>query len=151
MTRFELLYLLTTLLSVVVATVALLRTRRLDRITAELAAKQLELLNRADRERNQATLVAELVREGQQKFAFYISNPGDAMAHDVNFELLDCEASPLVKGDYEQKIPAPSIAPGGRIRLVAALHLSSPLTYQARVSWRNPDQTTASQEFFLAV
>ncbi len=158
MTTFELLYLLTTLLTVFIATVALVRTRRiqegqarLDRITSELAAKQLEFLKRAEREQAQASVVAELVKEGRTDFAFYVSNAGPVMAYEVNFELLECADSPLVKGDYDRKIPAPSIAPGSRVRLIAALHMGSPLTYRARVSWKNPDQSTMSEEFFLSV
>jgi hypothetical protein len=143
MTTFELLCLLTTVLAVVISVTALVRTRRTDKVVADLAAKQLASLDRAER----ARVVADLVREGPHDWAFHILNRSDVIAREVNFELLDCPASPLVQNDYKQKIPASALAPGGRIRLVAGVHMGSPTTYRARVAWMNPDSTTDSQEY----
>lgn len=162
---FELLSSITAVVMLVLTTLAVIRDRRIDerqqriekeqarlnKVQEELAAKQLEQLSRLERERNQATVVPEIVNEGGHKYAFHITNVSGVPARDVNFELIECERSPLLRGDYDEKLPAACLAPGGRIRLIAAITMGSPRVFRGKVSWRNLDDTTAQQEYTLSL
>ncbi len=144
-----LLGLIVSIVSIIIAAAALRQSRKATAYTAALQKKQLERIEQEERERSRTRVTVALSDEGRGNYAFHIQNIGGAPAYDVNFELINCPSSPLIAGDVAEKIPV--LAPAGDVRLIAAMHLGSPRTYQARVSWKHADKSQASQELTLSV
>ena len=84
---------------------------------------------------------------------FIITNWGRVPARDVTFELeLEPDkSSPLVKGDYDEKIPIPELAPGSRCPLWAALSFDTGTSFPAKWAWRNPDGSEETRRSLLAI
>jgi hypothetical protein len=157
MSGYELLSLLVALLAVTISALSLVRTGslqrqqlRLNEITEELSRKQLESFAVNEAAGQRARVIAALEGYSSHR-SFVLTNEGPAAAKQVGFELIDCPDSPLVKGDYDQKLPVPILQPGQRLRLIAAIHMGSPTTYTARVTWTNPDGFTTSDDYFLSI
>jgi hypothetical protein len=122
-----------------------------EKVTAKLSVKQMQILEREEKQKAQADIHVNLVREGGTDYRFLITNVSSVSAKDVQFELQDCPDSPLVSGDYNHKLPAPILNPGGTIRLIAAIHLGSPSAYTAMVSWTDPDEERRYKKFYLTL
>lgn len=124
----------------------------LQRATSELAKKQLEILSREDKEKTQARIALDLVKDGKS-FRFRLSNISAVDAHDVDMELLldNPKDSPIIKSEYEQKMPAKKLSPGSAVTLIAALHLGSPTAFNARLKWRNPDGSLTEDQTYAAL
>jgi type II secretory pathway pseudopilin PulG len=158
------------LLAIVVSLVSLRRTSRvqeqqlrLQRKQEELTDLQLEALRKQSQTapslatspaatQEKADVRIDLTRSGRD-FRFIITNWGRVPARDVTFEL-DLEAgkrSPLVKGDYNEKIPIPELAPGNRVPLWAAITMGMASTFPARWSWRNPDGSVETRRSTMAI
>lgn len=158
MTNYEILALLVSLLAVVISAVSLIRLSRvqkqqvrLQEATAKLSERQLEVLEHEEKKKSRARLQAELVNEGGGNYVFCITNVGGTVAANVQLELVDCLDSPLIEGDVKEKLPAPILNAGDRIRLIAAMDFGSPSAYRAKVSWTNPNGEPASEEFYLTL
>jgi hypothetical protein len=98
-----------------------------------------------------ADVRVDLERSGRG-YRFVITNWGRVPARDITFDLepKGGRIIPLVKGDYDVKIPIPELAPGARCPLLAALSHDSGMAFQARWSWRNPDNTRDNRTSLLA-
>lgn len=159
MTQFEILTLLIACIAAVISLATWNGQRKLQResndlqrATSELAKKQLEILLREDKEKTQARLALDLVRDGKS-FRFRISNISTVDAYDVQMELLldNPNDSPLIRSEYEQKMPAKKLSPGSAVTLIAALHLGSPTAFNARLKWRNPSGTVSEDQTYAAL
>jgi hypothetical protein len=157
MDSYALLSLLAALVAVVIATVSLVRTGalqsqqlRLNEVIEELSRKQLAMLASSQAASQQARVVANLEGSSSHRW-FTLTNQGAAPAKDVGFELVSCPDSPLVKGEADLKLPIPLLQPGQAVRLIAAIHMGSPLTYFAKVTWTNPDGAKVSGDYFLSI
>ena len=156
MTTYEIVSLIVSLVAVVIALVSLVRTRKvasqqieLERVTAELSAKQLDILNAEEKSLSKAQIDVEL--EGfDSDYHFIITNVGGAEARNVTFKI-EGEENPLIESEYQDKIPIPSLRPGKSIQLIAALDIGSSSKYNAVVSWQDPDGSAQHDEFFLAL
>ncbi|HVJ37204.1 MAG TPA: hypothetical protein VM687_05305 [Stenotrophomonas sp.] len=164
MSRFEVLTLLIALLAVVPGLIALMRasqqrTRideleaaqlRQNRATAELHEKQLELLVTNER-KPIAHVKLDLVRDGRT-YRFQVTNLGPARATDVSVRFDgDGGANPVVEQDYQAKFPAPIIEPGSTIAFLAAIYLDSPSSFNAVVSWTNPDGSRVDETAYVTL
>jgi len=150
--------------ALIVSLVSLVRTRRthanqlklqeehlqLQRTTAELHAKQLQLLDSQDLRSRRGVLGVSLVRT-HRGYEFLIENTGEIAVKNIRFELLECPDSPLVRGDYDRKLPVPLLHPRGSVSLLAALSSSTPLSYEARLTWVDPDDTEQTSVFYVSV
>lgn len=162
MSLYEALTLLISVLAVAVSVVSLVRTRRVEaeqlrqgRSMANLAERQLERLEEQEQTSSRAHLSVELVPDGElvaggRNYAVVITNRSGNPARNVRFEFIDTPRSPLLRGDYESKIPAPFLQRDGRIRLFASITHGKPLSYRARVLWQDPDGAERSEEVFLS-
>jgi hypothetical protein len=156
------------LVAIIVSLVSLRRTSRvqeqqlrLQRKQEELTDLQLESLRKQSQTplalataptQDKADVRADLGRVGGD-FKFTITNWGRVPARDVTFDL-DLEAgepSPLVNGEYDEKIPIPELGPGNRVPLFAAITFGMGLTFPARWSWRNPDGSVETRSSLLAI
>jgi hypothetical protein len=125
----------------------------LQRATAELAKKQLEILLREDKGKNTARLSLDLVREGKSSYFFRVTNISDIDARDIELELVlpDPEDSPIIKSEYAEKFPVKRLDPGSSVSLIAALTISSPSAYNAILKWTNPDGSCTQEETYVAL
>jgi len=124
----------------------------LQRATAELAKKQLEVLVREDSEKTKARCKLDLVRDGKG-FRFVITNISTVDAMNVGLRLILSKSSdsPIIESEGNEKLPAPKIAPGNSVSLIAALHMGSPTAYNAEVFWINPDGTEAIDRTYVSL
>lgn len=157
-------------LAIVVSLVSLHRTSkvqeqqlRLQKKQEELTDLQLESLRKQAQHagplaaarvvQEKADVRVDLERVGRGEFKFFITNWGPVPARNVTFDL-DLAAgarSPLVKGDYDEKIPIQQLGPGNRIPLWASVTMGMGTSFPARWSWMNPDGTTETRKSLLAI
>lgn len=123
----------------------------------ELVELQLEMLKRQAaasptpaQEKADVRVLLEALH-GQPRFE--ITNWGRGTAKDVNFvlKLPPGKTSPLVHGDFDQKLPIPALAPGSRCPLLAALTFGTGTTFEGTWSWTNPDGSQESRTSLLAI
>ena len=142
----------------VISLVTLVRTRkvqneqmRLERVTAELSQRQLELLIHEDEEKSKAYIHVTLEQNGAD-YRFWIRNQGRAKASDV-WVTLDSEGSdnPIIGSEYKKKIPIPFLGSGGEVALIAAINMGSSGKYKMSARWINEDLSQSREEFFLSV
>jgi hypothetical protein len=123
----------------------------LQRAISELAKKQLEILLRDEAGKHMARVSLDLAREGRD-YRFYIRNLGTEEARDVAMELLvEPKNSPIIQSEYDEKFPVKRLQPGSSVSLIAALHLGSPMAYNAKMSWTNPDGSRVEEEMYTAL
>lgn len=160
MSNFEILTILIACVSAVISLVAIVGQRKLQReandmqrATSKLAEKQLEILEREDKTKIQARVKLDLVKEGKGNYRFRLTNISSQDAKNVNLKLLLNKPNddPIIKTEYQQKLPAKVLSPGSSISLIAALHLGSPTAYNAILSWENPDGSEASYETYASL
>lgn len=103
MTLFESLTLSISLVAVVISVVSLVRTRRtasqqleLEKITADLSAKQLQFLEAEEKMLSKAQIDAELEEYGTD-YKLIITNVGGSVAYDVLFVIEG--DSPILNGE----------------------------------------------------
>ncbi len=72
---------------------------------------------------------------------FIIHNLGPGIVHDVHFEIDTPEGknSPLVEGDYDEKLPIEILRPNAHVELLAALTFGSGTMFRANWRWREED------------
>lgn len=158
------------LVAATISVVSLHRTSRVQEQQLRLQKKQEELTDlQLEALRKQAAMAAftsaaapaqgkadvrvDLERVGRGDFKFFITNWGTVPAREVTFdlELAEGARSPLVSGDYDQKIPIPELAPGSRVPLWAAITMGMGTSFPARWAWKNPDGSTDTRKSLLAV
>jgi hypothetical protein len=155
----EILTLLVAVIGAVTGLMSLVRTRRIaekqlefQAITAALAKRQLEALERQEDAQNKADVTVDLVRVGRTDFRFVLSNRGGAPATDVNFEIAkDSPDDPLVRNECERKLPYRKLEPGQSFTLIAAFDTGSAMKYATLLTWHNPDGSTTSRDADVAI
>ncbi len=153
----------------IVAVVSLHRTGKVQKQQLHLQKKQEELTDlQLDALRKQAEIAAsahveapqekadvrvDLEKVGRGDYRFIITNWGTVPAREVTFELelADDQRSPLVSGDYDEKIPIQELAPGSRVPLWAVITLGMSSSFPACWTWRNPDGSTETRRSLLAI
>ena len=158
MTPYEIASLLIAIVAVGIAVVSLVRARKVqakqlevEAVTATLAKKQLELLEKEEETQEQAYVTAELVKVGRTDYRFVIMNQGVAIAFDVTFEI-DPKSpdNPLVANECARKLPYPSLQSGQSFTLIAALSMDSAMSYNTQLKWRNPDGSQGTNNAHLS-
>jgi hypothetical protein len=158
MTSYEIITLLIALLATVISVVSLVSSRKtqekqleFEAITAALAKKQLEILEKEEQTDESAHVTAEFVKVGGTDFRFVITNQGPAVASDVTFNIDPSSPdNPLVGNEVERKLPYPSLQPGQSFTLIAALHLGSSMSYDTHLKWQNPDGSRKERKIYLS-
>jgi hypothetical protein len=159
MTLYEIISSVVAGVAIVISVVSVVRTHKVqakqlefEAITAALAKKQLELLEKKEQRREQANLTAELVNVGRTDYRFVITNIGVAVASDVTFEI-DPKSpdNPLVANECVRKLPYPSLQSGQSFTLIAALSMESAMSYNTQLKWKNPDGSQGTNNVHLSV
>jgi hypothetical protein len=155
MSQFEILTLVVSCLAVILSVHTLREQRKLQReanelqrVTAELAKRQIEQLQAQEAARNRTSLAVDLYKQGNSH-RLRVSNVGNADALDIRIELEVPQGSesPLVKEELAQKFPVKRLSVGGTVFLLCGIYLDSPPSIEGVVSWSNPDGTAAREEF----
>ena len=134
-------------ISLIAAFVAFLLSAYAVYVTVRLQRRQMKQMDRDEVERQTADVRVTLERDFTGA-RFVIRNAGQGAAFDVKFSL-DVEQgkkSPLVVGDYTEKLPIPALRSGDQVDLVAALTMGTGTIFDAHWSWRNEDGTTTTQQ-----
>ena len=160
MNQYEALALIVSCISALIALIAIAGNRRLQkeandlqRATSELAKKQLTILEKEDYTSSSARVKLDLIKEGQSSFKFYLTNISEHDARNVELSLIldNPPDDPIIKSEYDQKLPIPVLSPGSSVSLIAALHLGSPTAFNALVKWVNPNGQEESYETYAAL
>lgn len=154
MTSVEILTLSISALAVIVSVVSLIRIRKteeeqkeLRKITTELSELQIKVLEEDNKNKTKPKFNVTLTKIGKN-YKFYISNTGEGSAYNVNIELMNCEDSPLVSSDVNEKFPHPEIKASSRIQLMASIHMSSPIKYQFKLTWESKTGEKSEEVFW---
>lgn len=154
MSLFEILTLLISVLAIIVSAVSLVRTRkiseeqlRLERITAELSAYQIQEIEEQKVLKDKASMHVRINKLGDSS-EFVVANNGQGSAYDVNFELIGCDDNPLYDAQY--KLPHPILKPRSVIKLKAAFYMGSSMKYQAKVTWRDAEGSVQDEIFWVS-
>ena len=149
------------LISVCIAAASLARTRRLDKRQDELSRKQeeltdlqLQLLKRENKKQTameQADVRVSLEGWGSHH-QFVVANWGHGPARNVDFKLQKHagRSSPLVKGDYDEKLPIRELLPGDGVRFMAALTFDTGTIFDAVLTWTEADGSEKRHELQVA-
>ena len=144
---FESITLLVSVVAVFISTAALVRAGRnhtqlmsLERVHAELSQRQLTEMEKREQQAKKATFRCHMEKQGDHH-RFVITNTGQATARNIYFGLEQGnEHNPLVQGDFENKIPFPSLSSGDSYYLLANIPLSvSQSAYFISLRWENED------------
>jgi len=137
-----------------IAVISLARTHKvaerqleLQRIAADLSAKQLEILNAEESALSKAQIDVELERY-EAGYRFVIRNVGGSEARDVNVAIEG--GNPVVESEYRNKIPITVLRPGKSVELLAARASRSADRYNVLVRWKNPDGSQEKDEQFVS-
>lgn len=153
MDTFQTLSLLTSLLAVAIASVALYRTHRVTQKQLELhekqaafAAYQHEQLLSKQRADVRVNLAQDLNRD---KLVFL--NAGHAAAFDVTFEVgVDDEHSPIMEFEFKALFPIAQLRPGEDVSLLIAVNLQTPFPLPICVHWREEGGVERTAEYRLS-
>ncbi|MFH1374956.1 MAG: hypothetical protein ABII79_14325 [bacterium] len=158
MTPYEIISFLIAIVALMISALSLYRACKVqakqlefEAITAALAKKQLQLLEKQEQTQDQARVTAELVKVGRTDFRFVIMNQGTAVASDVTFEIDPTSPdNPLVGNECQRKLPYPSLQPGQSFTLIAGFHMGSTMSYDTHLKWKNPDGSQAANDVHLS-
>lgn len=109
---------------------------RLNEVTAKLSSYQIKELEEQEQLKRKPAINVRFSKLGKMA-ELVIANRGQASAYDVDVELVDCkdEDNPLMRTG--QLLPHPEIRPTSVLKIPAAFHIGSPLTYQVKVTWKD--------------
>jgi len=79
---------------------------------------------------------------------FVVANRGDGPARNIDFKIKRQEgrSSPLLRGDYDEKLPIPELLPGDRVTFIAALTCDTGTSFNTIVTWTNADGLIKQRE-----
>ena len=156
-TLVQFLTLSASLLSIVIATISLIRTRKvaaeqleLRRITARLNEKQIERIDADAKQRALPKLTVALTKLGKSR-KFIIANRGEASAFDLNFSIVDCSDNPTSSSEIADKFPYTELRPGQQVKLIAAIHMQSPRKYHVVLAYNDSSGETHSENHHVSL
>lgn len=156
MSNYEIISILASLLAVVVASISLVRARKVNdkqiemqKVISELSGKQLELIKSKEMALSVASIDVDLV-DYESNYHFIITNNGGSSANRVTFEI-EGEYNPIAIDEIEQKFPISCLRAGKSIELVASLNLGAPDCFNVNVSWENPNGNVKHDTFIVCI
>lgn len=127
--------------ALVVAIWAAITTKRFNdrQLRFERTAERLnQLLIEREANENQAQRRADLgvsiYKAGRSNFRMKVFNRGKAAARNVRLEEIT-EPGMLIRGDVDEKFPAPVLEPHASIELIVFFHMQSASRTQVRLTW----------------
>ena len=123
-------------------------SNELQKATSELAKKQLEMLA----SKQEAKLKLDLRQYGNG-YRFFITNISEVDAENVSLDLIidEQDPNPLSPSDIASKLPAPKLAPGSSISLLATIGSGRANSYSAVLKWTNPDGNKIEERVYTSL
>lgn len=159
MSIFEVLTLLVGLVAVVISVTSLVCTRRvqveqleLQRTTAALAKKQLEIIIREENSSNNAHIDIS-IEQHTNAHKFVVTNVGQGVAKEVSFSVEPHGKgdNPIIESDYREKIPIPILKPGGSVGILAAFSMGDATAFDVVLSWKNSNGNMIEDQTFVSL
>lgn len=160
MSQYELLSVLVAIVSVIISTVALRRTRKtetrqlkLQEAQAHFAAFQHKVLTAEHEAGQRADLRIELCKSGRDTY-FEFSNVGASSAKNVSFTFcrLGPRKTPLVFTEqFNQIFPIAEFMPNETHRLRAILSLDTPPVLEGEFTWQDVNGAIRNRKCTLAL
>jgi hypothetical protein len=124
----------------------------LQRITADLSRKQLQLIKEQEQEKYSAKLSLSLVKEGKG-YRLIVKNCSsvDAIAVDVRPTGKTVENNFMIDSEVREKLPIKRLRGGEEVRFLAAVSLGTPIVSSFHVTWQNTDGSTAMEDFSVSL
>jgi hypothetical protein len=153
-TDYELLSILIACIALIISLVVWTGQRKLQReandlqrITAELSKKQLQILEREELSRNKTRIAVGFERAAPGT-RFKLSNVGKFDATEINLRFApdDPKHSPVPEAVRAATLPIARLLPGESVLVLATLYLEGPAVFDALVSWKDPDGSDASYQ-----
>jgi len=144
---FEALTLLIALLAAVIAFVPLVRTTRLqermakaDEVQAQLATRQLTVLDEEAKQASKADVRVRFAPSGNFHL-FIIKNHGPATATKVNMSVAPVRGkmSPIPESEVSSKLPIAALQAGDERSLVAAITAGTGTLFDVTLTWVHAD------------
>lgn len=165
MTLYEILTIVVALAGVAVSFISLRKSRHVDGQQRRLQLKQEELMDlqlqllrdkvgQQSKDHDTPTADVRVTLEGfhgRERFVIANWGQGPAKEVDVKIQPRPGRSSPLVQGDYEEKLPIPELLPGDAVKLFAAITFGTGTEFDAILSWTEPDGSRQSRECQVSV
>ena len=137
MTTFEILYLITAIVTLSISATALIRSRKtaerlllLEEGNAELAKKQFSKIEEQERAKQKSDLA--LIFTGyNSNYTLSISNAGESTVTNVNLNF-EGQIPPFLRGELESKLPIAKLRPRENVKLKAIFSAGSPREFFAK-------------------
>ena len=123
----------------------------LQRATAELSRKQLELIVRSEQEGQLARISLNL-KSNSPGYRLQIHSLGPADAHEIEVSCpsTSIETTLVSEQEIQDKCPISRLRPAETASLIAAVYLASPPTYKVNVRWRNGQGRQFEEEYVVS-
>ena len=151
MTLFEIITTLVSVIALAISFVALVRARQistrqleLEQVNANLASKQLSIIEAEEKRRAFPEIHVELVSRGAE-YRFIVSNDGYSEARDVHFSFMGI-GPPIPPHEFRSKTPILVLRPGKSLEFFAVREMHCDLKYRVTINWINPDGTNGRDE-----
>lgn len=145
MSEFEVLSLVVACLALIVSLAVWSGQRKLQResndlqkVTAELSKRQLELIDQQQRAASKAELSLSLTEQNRGR-KLTLRNLGPSDAYNIELESLGtgAEDTLVVKQEIDEKFPLQRLRPTEEVRLTAAVHYGSPMVFKIKLRWED--------------
>ena len=159
MSDFEALTLVLSCVAVIVSLVVWSGQRKLQReandlqkVTAELSRKQLQLIKEQEQRKLTALLALALVKDGKG-YKLVLSNKGEAEALAVDLRPMGAtiEHNFLIASELQETLPIKRLRGGDEVRFLAAVAHGTPFVSQFHVSWQHADGSTGMEDFNVSL
>ncbi len=147
--------LLVSILSVIVAVVALIRTRKINERLIDLqqpqsALAEYELKTRGLEEQAQirGNISVSLYESAHRRYRFRIQNTGCVPVSGVSVEIKpkQGEGKPYIPSEFDEIFPVPQLHPGDEVTLIAPLSSDTGTHFQCSLVWLDAEGKEQTKE-----
>lgn len=124
----------------------------LQKFTADLSRKQLQLIKEQEQSKFSAKLALSLVKDGRDyKLVLRNKSDVDALTVDLRPTKPALADSFLSESELQEKFPIKRLRGGDEVRLIAAVALGTPSVSEFHVTWKNADGSSAIEDFSVSL
>ena len=143
------------LLAVIISTISLIRTGKLgreqlklQRISAKLTERELELIERSEIEKDLPKISVEMLKY-DTSYKFLVKNIGSGTAFNLRFDIIETKGACLLLPTLNSKFPHQELKSGETIRLNAIADAGIPIKYLVQLSWKNSKGVECSETYHV--
>jgi hypothetical protein len=159
MAQFELLSVILSCIAVLLSAIVWNGQRKLQReandlqrVTADLSKKQLQLIKEQEQQKYSAKLALSLVQDGRgYKLVLKNKSDVDALAVDLRPLGNTVDNNFLIESELQEKLPIKRLRGSEEVRFIAAISMGTPSVSEFHVTWQNSDGSTAVENFSVSL